>query len=67
MKFYGYKTDNWIKFEITSEELCYYINTDNFFDDNTFIYTTEQDRDFHYNENKSDYSTWQSLQKMEVQ
>ena len=67
MKFYGYKTDNWIKFEITSEELCYHINTDTFFDDNTFIYTTEQDRDFHYNENKSDYSTWQTLQTREVQ
>lgn len=63
MKFYGYITDGWKKFEITAEELCYHINTDTLIDDNTFIYTSEKDRDFHFQENKSDYSTWQVSQK----
>ena len=49
---YGYNLETRKKFEVSTEEICRAINCDEGFSDNYFVYTTEEDRDFHYKENK---------------
>ena len=51
MKLYGYRLDEKRKFTVDIEDICKCINCDDGFSDDYFVYTTEEDRDFHYKEN----------------
>jgi len=48
---YGYNLETMKKFEVSTEDICQTINCDEGFSDNYFVYTTKEDRDFHYEEN----------------
>ena len=48
---YGYNLETRKKFEVSTEEICRAINSDDGFSDDYFVYTTEEDRNFHYKEN----------------
>ena len=51
IKLYGYRLDEKRKFTVDIEDICKCINCDESFSDDYFVYTTKEDRDFHYNEN----------------
>mgnify|MGYP003129583092 CR=1 FL=1 len=51
MILYGYDLEEGIKFEVSVEKICQTINEDGIFSDYEYVYTTEEDRDFHFNEN----------------
>ena len=51
MILYGYRLDEKRKFTVDVEDICKCINCDDGFSDDYFVYTTEEDRDFHYKEN----------------
>ena len=51
MKLYGYRLDEKRKFTVDVEDICKCINCDDGFSDDYFVYTTAENRDFHYNEN----------------
>ena len=48
---YGYRLDQKRKFTVDIEDICKCINCDDGFSEDYFVYTTKEDRDFHYNEN----------------
>ena len=48
---YGYRLDEKRKFTVDIEDICKCINCDDGFSDDYYVYTTEEDRNFHYNEN----------------
>ena len=50
-KLYGYRLDQKRKFTVDIEDICECINCDNGFSEDYFVFTTEEDRDFHFNEN----------------
>ena len=51
MILYGYDMDECVKFEVSIEKICQTINDGGIFSDYEYVYTTEEDRDFHFNEN----------------
>ena len=48
---YGYNLETRKKFEVSTEEICRAINSGDGFSDDYLVYTTKEDRDFHYKEN----------------
>ena len=51
MILYGYDLYEGIKFEVSVEKICQTINEGGIFSDCEYVYTTKEDRDFHFNEN----------------
>ena len=53
MILYGYDINEGVKFEVpmSIEKICQTINDGGIFSDYEYVYTTEEDRDFHFNEN----------------
>ena len=51
MKIYGYDIQEERKFTMDMEELCMIVNTMDGLNSNCFIFTEEQDRDLHFNQN----------------
>ena len=51
MKIYGYDIQEERKFTMDIEELCMIVNTMDGLNSNCFIFTEEQDRDLHFNQN----------------
>ena len=51
MKLYGYNLAEKRKFTVDVEDICDCINMDYGFSDDYFVYTNEQDRDLHFNDN----------------
>ncbi len=51
MTLYGYDMNSGIKFEVSVEKICQTINDGGNFSDDEYVYTTKEDRDFHFNEN----------------
>ncbi len=49
---YGYDLLEGTKFEMSIEELCRIINCEDGLNSNCYIYTTEEDRDLHFKQNK---------------
>jgi hypothetical protein len=54
---YGYNLETQKKFEVSVEDICRAINSDEGFSDDYFVYVSKEDRDFHFNENVSDSLT----------
>jgi len=48
---YGYNLSEERKFTVDIEQICRCINCDDGFSDDYFVYASEEDRDFHFNEN----------------
>ena len=57
MMLYGYNLKTQKKFEVSVEDICRAINSDEGFSDDYFVYVSKEDRDFHFNENVSDSLT----------
>jgi hypothetical protein len=57
MMLYGYNLETQKKFEVSVEDICRAINSDEGFSDDYFVYVSKEDRDFHFNENVSDSLT----------
>ena len=51
MKIYGYDIEQQNKFVMDIEELCMCVNTMDGLNSNCFIFTAEEDRDLHFNNN----------------
>ncbi len=51
MKIYGYDIEQESKFTMDIEELCMCVNTMDGLNSNCFIFTAEEDRDLHFNQN----------------
>jgi len=51
MKIYGYDIEQQSKFVMDIEELCMCVNTMDGLNSNCFIFTEEEDRDLHFNDN----------------
>ena len=51
MKIYGYDIEEQSKFVMDIEELCRCVNTMDGLNSNCFIFTAEEDRDLHFNDN----------------
>ena len=51
MKIYGYDIEQQSKFVMDIEELCMCVNTMDGLNSNCFIFTAEEDRDLHFNDN----------------
>ena len=49
---YGYDLVEGTKFEMSIEELCRVINNEDGLTSNCFIFTTGEDRDLHFEQNK---------------
>ena len=56
MILYGYDINEGIKFKVTVEKICQTINDGDMFSDYEYVYTTKEDRDFHFNENVKEKS-----------
>ena len=61
MKIYGYdigQPKEQSKFTMDIEELCMCVNTMDGLNSNCFIFTAEEDRDLHFNQNTQAGSKW---------
>jgi hypothetical protein len=51
MKLYGYNLSEKRKFLVDIEDLCDFINMGYEISDDYYVYTNEEDRDLHFNQN----------------